>query len=451
MSAKTGLSRRKALRGTLGAAAVGVGLPFLDCFLNDNGTALAATGAPLPVRFGTWFWGCALNPGRWEPKEVGPYKAMAPELEPLAAHLRKVNVYSGMKVFLDGKPNGVHFSGPQGVLTGSVPGGGPGTQVGIAPSIDTIIAETVGMRTRFRSLEVACAGNASHSQSRRSGSVVNPAEVSPAALYARIFGSDFTDPNAATFTPDRDTMLRRSVLSAIAEERQDFVAKLGSGDRARMDEYFTSLRSLEQQIELQLQKPAPLAACTVPDKAGEGPIGTEIATVKANHKLFAGLLAHALACGQTNIINIAFADATSSLRRVGGTQTHHESTHEEPTDPVLGYQPGMTWYYGQIMESFAYLLSALDGIREGDATLLDRIVVMASTDAGYAKIHALENMPLITAGGAGGRMKTGIHVSAQGDPVTRLGLTLQQVMGVAVSAWGTESNRTSNTITEVLA
>jgi hypothetical protein len=444
-------SRRRVLRGVVGGAAVSVGLPFLDCFLNANGTALAATGAPLPVRFGTWFWGCGLNPGRWEPDEVGPYKSMKPDVAALAPFRAKVNIYSGLRVHLDGKPNGVHFSGPQGILTGSVPGGGPGTQVGVAPSVDTIIAETIGTRTRFRSLEVACTGNPSHSQSRRNGSVVNPAEVSPAALYTRIFGPEFTDPNAASFTPDTNTILRKSVLSSIADERKDFMTKIGAGDRARMDEYFTSLRALEQQIELQLQKPAPLEACKVPGKVEETPTGTEIATVKANHKLFADLLAHTVACGQTRVINIAFGDATSSLRKVGGTQTHHECTHEEPVDPKLGYQPEMTWYYEQIMESFAYMLSKFDSVKEGDATLLDRMAIMASTDAGYAKLHTLDNIPLITAGGAGGRLKTGIHVHAKGDPATRVGLTMQQIMGVAVSSWGTESNQTNKTITDVVA
>ena len=48
-------TRRAALRGVLGGTAVTIGLPFLDCFLNNSGTALAATGAPIPVRFGTWY------------------------------------------------------------------------------------------------------------------------------------------------------------------------------------------------------------------------------------------------------------------------------------------------------------------------------------------------------------------------------------------------------------
>jgi len=440
------IERRSVLRGVMGGTAVSVGLPFLDCFLNTNGTALAATGAQLPVRFGTWFWGLGLNPGRWEPNTEGKIDQLGAELQPLNAFKDRINVFSGMKAFLDGKPLQVHTSGAQAILTGTVPRGQP-TQ----PSIDTIVADVIGTRTRFRSLEVACAGNASHSQSRRNGAVVNPAEVSPAALYTRIFGPEFKDPNAADFKPDPAVMARRSALSAVVEDRKSFAKTLGAADKARLDEYFTSLRSLEQQLDLELSKPAPLESCTVPAQAEETVIGTELEMVKTNHKIFAGLLAHALACGQTRVINVAFTDSTSSLRKAGGHQTHHEYSHEEPVDAVLGYQPTMEWFFAHVMESFAYLLTSLDGIKEGDRSLLDRMLIMTGTDHGYAKLHGVENIPVLTAGGANGRVKTGLHFRAGGDSVSRIGLTVQQAMGVAVSTWGSESNQTSKPFGDMLA
>ena len=61
---KRTLDRRTVLRGMIGGAAVAIGLPLLEIFLNEHGTALADGGA-LPVRFGTWFWGCVMNPDRW--------------------------------------------------------------------------------------------------------------------------------------------------------------------------------------------------------------------------------------------------------------------------------------------------------------------------------------------------------------------------------------------------
>ena len=96
------------------------------------------------------------------------------------------------------------------------------------------------------------------------------------------------------------------------------------------------------------------------------------------------------------------------------------------------------------------MLATLDGIKEGDGTLLDRTLLFANTETGYAKIHSLENIPLITAGSAGGKLKTGLHYAAMGDPVTRVGLTLQQAMGLPVSTWGTESLKTSKPISEIL-
>ena len=74
------ISRRRVLRGMLNGAAVSVGLPILECLLNVNGTAFAS-GAPLPLRFGTWFWGLGVNPERWIPKKVGADYDLGVELQ----------------------------------------------------------------------------------------------------------------------------------------------------------------------------------------------------------------------------------------------------------------------------------------------------------------------------------------------------------------------------------
>lgn len=78
---KSKITRRRVLRGMLGGAAVTVGLPFLECFLNANGTALAS-GTPIPTRFGTWFWGLGMNPSVFVPKRDRWYVSIAS-----AAHL----------------------------------------------------------------------------------------------------------------------------------------------------------------------------------------------------------------------------------------------------------------------------------------------------------------------------------------------------------------------------
>ena len=444
MSATMNATRRNVLRGMMGGAAVSVGLPFLDCFLNVNGTALAS-GAPLPVAFGTFFWGCGLNPGRWEPKTVGANYDMNIETASLQRFKDRVNVISGMKVFLDGKGARPHFTGEMAILTGDVPREQPNYA-----SLDSIVADTIGTRTRFRSLEVTGTGKPTDSLSRRSASVSNPAEISPAALYTRVFGPDFTDPNSADFKPDPRVMVRRSVLSGVTDQREALLKQVGVSDRQRLDEYFTAVRQLEQQLDLQLQKPEPLAACSKSEQPTDAEIGTEIDNVVANHKLFAQILAHAVACDQTHVTNVVFGEATSPLRRAGTAMTHHIYTHEEPMDPQLGYQPHATYFMGRIVETLAFYLQTLDSIKEGDKTLLDRSLILAHSETGFAKIHALENIPMFLAGGAGGRIKTGMHIKADGEPVTRVGLTVQQALGVPVDSWGTMSLNTSKPVSELM-
>jgi hypothetical protein len=435
-------SRRNVLRGILGMSAVNVALPLLDCFLSTNGTALA-DGAPLPTRFGTWFWGCGLTPGRWEPTTVGANYDMPAQLPMLTPYKDQLSIFSGFKTFLDGNGLVPHVSGQRGIVTGTT-GKEPD------PSVDVLIADEIGANARFRSLEVAAIGNPNHSISRRSSSVINASEGSPAALYTRLFGPEFKDPNAADFKPDPRVMAKKSVLSAIKGPRDSLMNKLGAADKARLDEYFTSLRQIEQQIDIQLEKPQPLEACSTGTKPDDVPVGSEVTMARANHKLFVQILAHAIACDQTRVVNISFTDGASSLRKGGDPVTHHIHTHEDPVDEKLGYQPGAAWFEEQIMLSFAELLETFKNVREGDGTLLDHTVFMALSECGYAKQHSLEGIPIFLAGGKGsGKLKTGMHVRCDGEPGTRVGLTVQQCMGLSVNAWGVGAMRTARPLTEL--
>ena len=146
-------SRRRVLRGMLGGSAVAVGLPFLDCFLNGNGTALAATGKSLPACFGTWFNGLGLNPGFWEPKTNGANFELPLQLEPLKNFKSRINVFSGMRVMLDGHTPRVHDTGAHAILGGGIASDGESF-----PSIDVLIGDYIGAGTRFRSLQVNCVG-----------------------------------------------------------------------------------------------------------------------------------------------------------------------------------------------------------------------------------------------------------------------------------------------------
>jgi hypothetical protein len=443
------LTRRGVLRGMLAGGVVSVGLPILDCVLNTNGSAFASTGGQVPLRFATWFWGLGFGEADWRPKGSGADYELPSSLAALQPLKSKLNLFSGGEVFLDGQPNNTHFSGVQGVMTGKAIGTG-GDYTG---SLDTIIGDVIGAGTRFRSLEVACDGDPRTSWSARANSGLNPAEVSPLALYKRIFGPEFKDPNSAEFVPDPQVMLRRSALSAVTDSRQQLMRELGTADRAKLDNYFTSLRALEQKLDIQLQRPLPMLACTKP--AAPPPDKKQVLTLATDamerHDLFASLLAHAMACGQTRVANLAITQGMSGLLREGDSTNHHTLTHEEPIDATTGYQIKCAWFQSLYMQGLHNFATAMDAIHEGDKTLLDRMVIFAYTDHGAPRLHSLRNMPVITIGSADGKLKTGLYVPRPGDATTRVSFTIQQAFGVPAGNWGLGSNRVSSPIAEVLA
>ncbi|MEO2167097.1 MAG: DUF1552 domain-containing protein [bacterium] len=443
---KREITRRRFLRGTMGGAAITVGLPLLDIFLSNNGDALAS-GAPLPRRFGTWFWGCGMNAPRFDPRAIGTEWEISPELEPFA-HLREdFSVISGTSVLLAGETNQVHFTGAMGALTGEAP---PLAGESERTTFDVQIGDKIGNKTRFRSLDMAATGIAKHSNSQRNQSLRYPSETSPLALYQRVFGSGFTDPNAADFSPDPGVILRRSALSVLHEDRTKLEVTLGATDRARLDEYFTALRQLELQLDLQLRKPPPMEACSFPDSPEAATPGLEVENVIENHRLMAQILAMALACDQTRVFNMVFSNRASSLHAPGSTDTHHTLTHEEPKDPELGYQVKATEFVLHSMRAYATLIETLKAIPEGDGTLLDNCLVMGFSETSDANTHSVTGLPFLIAGRAGGRVKSGIHARGVGETASRVGLTLQQAMGLRVARFGVKQNETDKPFTEIM-
>jgi hypothetical protein len=438
------MGRRNFLKGTFYGSAVTVGLPILDCFLNTNGTAFAATGQQLPSIFGSWFQYLGMNPGRWVPEKVGTEYVNNIELAMFERWKPRINLVSGANYYLDGRPVETHRTGVQIATLGGIP---TGRESGA--SLDSDIADVIGTSTRFRSIDVTGTGGRL-SVSKRAGAAYNPAEASPEALYRRIFGPEFQDPNSAEFIPSTKILAKQSVLSQVKEQRQQVMRAVGAADRARLDEYFTSLRQLEQQIAMQTEKPAPLPACAVLDELGEEAApSAEVTAVERNVDLFGTLIAHALACGQTRVFN--FAMNTQGCHKAGSTNGWHAYTHEEPIDEVLGYQREVTWFILWANNLFANFIDKLEKMPEGNGSVLDRTLILWQTDHGYARTHTMDNVSIMTVGNAGGRFRTGRHIAFSGDPASRVGLTVQQGFGVPISNWGTLSNAATKPVTDMLA
>ena len=442
------LNRRRVLRGMLNGGAVTVGLPLLNIFLNGNGNAMA-DGSKMPVRFGTWFWGLGMNASVFTPKKFGTDFEFPPEIEMLGEHRDKINLLSNGTAFRDNSPVICHVTGWAVARCGIAP---MNNNLG-AETYDVKIANTISNTRRFRSLTANAAADARVSYSYEDPNTPSPAEYSPLLFYGRLFGEEWPDPNAKDFKPSPRIMARKSALSGVMNEMNKLNAKVGAEDKARLDQYFTGLRQLEQQFDQQLTKPEPLAACHpgAAPKDSDMKLGNENAIVNHRHKMMTDLMAMAVACDQTRVFNMAYSAAISYTTKAGYDKPFHTCTHEEPVNEKLGYQETASWFTRRAMDGFAYFVSSFANIKEGDGTLLDNTFLVGDTDHGLARLHALDGIPMFTAGKAGGKLKTGQHLDMKGKTVARMGYTAMKLMGVDVASFGDRSNTTSEMISEILA
>lgn len=439
-------NRRQILKGMVKGIGVTVALPYLDYFLNGNGTALAS-GAPLPVRFGTWGYGLGGTKKLFVPQNTGLNYDLPDEIASWAPIRDDVNLFTNGNAFPDASPNRNHYTGWVVSRTGIAPAAGAGP----SETIDITIAKQIGGATRFSNLTATATADARDTYSYYNASTPNAPEWSPLALYNRLFGIDFQNPNADEFVMDPQVIARRSVLTAIMDQERSLMKTVGTADRERLDQYFTGLRQLERQFEQRLTKPQPLASCVPP---GEAPMDVamdqSVEAVKMRHQMMAELMAMAVACDQTRVFNMTYSAGFASTIRPGYDKPHHTCTHEEPVDDALGYQENASYFTRRSMESWVDFVEAFKKIPEGDGTLLDNVLILGTTDVGYARTHTVDGMSVFLAGRAGGKVKSGHHIDLNGGSVAQVGYTALRLMGVDTPSWGTLSNESSEVISDVL-
>lgn len=447
------LNRRTVLRGMLGGAAIAVALPPLEAMLDVNGTAYAG-GDTIPKRFGVFFWGNGVKKDRWNPSATGADWPLSPALQPLAAVKQYVSVVSGMDI-KTGNERG-HHAGAVGILSGSPmisqdPGGAPYASTFSAPSIDQVVARAFAERepTRFRSLEIGVTqqvvrgeGTTLHYLSHNGPDNANPPTYSPRAVFDRIFGEGFTDPST---TPEIDPRLalRRSILDAVMNDARAIESRVGTTDRLRIQQHLESVRTLERQIEVIESMPPPIDACELPER----PATFDAFDYRGSSRVMSDLVAMAFACDQTRVFSNMFSGGVSLAvyRTLGAGENHHSLSHDEPGD-----QPMMQNITRYIMEEFAYQLEALRAIPVGDGNLLDHCAILASSDVADGRAHSIDDYPILVAGGAGGRLRSGVHVRRPGDNTSKVLLSILQALDLPFTEFGNRGGRVTEPVAELM-
>jgi hypothetical protein len=423
------IQRRTLLRGLLGGAVVTVGLPPLERFFNAHGTAYAdAASDGFPKRFGLFFWGNGVLPPRWIPTGKGADWQLSDQLQPLAPLKSKVSVVSGTRLLTPN--NNPHGAGAAGLLSGRplLMTGGDVTFAG--PTIDQVIAAVIGKDTRFKSLEFGAAPGGGLSYNGPNSQ--NPPESSPHKLFARIFGSGFTMPGEKPkFDPTLG--LRRSILDGIGTDLQAVRKQVGYADQQRLDQHLEGVRELEKRLQKLELAPPKLDACKVP--ATPDPEYPDIEgrpQLLLKNKLMAELTAYAFACDQTRVFSNFLSMPVNNLLFMGAPAGHHELTHNEPGD-----QPEVHKIVLLCIEALRDQLLALDAIAEGDGTLLDHCAVLGASEVSLGRTHSLEEMPIVVAGSAGGKLRTNYHHRGEGgENTSKVLLSIARAVGANLASFG---------------
>lgn len=432
-------NRRQVLRGLFGGAAVSVALPLLDGMLSTSGQALA-DGAPLPKRFGIFFWGNGVRLAKWNPTTTGAGFALSEALQPLKNVKEYLGVVSGMSI-KTGNERG-HHAGCVGILSGAPmipqdPMGAPFASTFSSRSIDQIIAAEIGKTTRYKSLELAVSrsvvtgeGTTLRYVSHNGPDSANPPEFDPKKLFERVFGVGFEDPELKK-REDLKVGLRRSVLDAVWGEAKALQSTVGAADRMRLDAHMTGIRALETRLA---SLPPTVGACAKPTATGSFPTVDGKEPMEERMHAFSDLLALVLACDLTRVFSIQFTGSVGGtvFWQVGASQGHHELSHDEPGD-----QPTVHATTVFTMKQLAYLLEKLKATPEGTGNLLDRTAILASSDAAHGREHTISDYPILVAGKAGGALRGDYHYrSTSGENASMVLLSLVRSMGIPATDFG---------------
>ena len=400
------LDRRAFLRG----AGVCLSLPFLDAMTPAFGRE-KDKAERVPRRMVAIETNMGILPQFFFPEKAGRDYAPTPYLERLAAHRKNLTVFSG--VSLPGV-TGAHAA-EKCFLTGTPHPERGGFRNWV--SLDQYAAEQIGNQTRYPSLVLAMSSEGGQTLSfTRSGAPIS-AERSPKKLFQTLFVQGKPDEVAANVESLKQG---RSMLDFVSDQSRRLNRSLSKSDQRRMDQYYTSVRELEQRLHSSEEweyKPKPTVTAKAPEDIDDAKAFVQ------KTRLMLDVMKLALETDSTRLISL-FIDTT-----VIHNITHH-GNRPEVLDELRGHEEKQ-------FDALGSFLTALGDTQEDGQSLLDRTMVLYGTCMGSANSHSNVNLPTLLAGGG---FKHGQHLAFDTQnnyPLTNLYLSMLQRLGIETNEFST--------------
>jgi hypothetical protein len=400
------ITRRTLLRGT-GAA---LGLPHLEAFAQSKET---------PRRMLAICNNLGVLPGGFFPTKPGRDYELPAYLKEIGAFRNDFTVFSGLS---HPDVDGSHASEVCFLPAAPHPANG-GFRNSI--SLDQVMAEQIGVKTRFPSLTFGVNVNrGQRSLTWTGGGVMIPCEDSPSAIYKRLF----LQGSAEEIEQQMNRLkLGESIMDAVAEHARGLKKDLGSRDVERLDQYMTGVRELERRLVLAREwekKPKPKTTAPEPKDPADSRLYME------KVRLMYDMARLAFETDSTRLITLFLDSSNSPAIDVEGIQItdgYHNLSHHGRNESKLAQLTAIdTWHFKLLNELFTKLKAA----KEDGETLLDRSMVLYGSNFGDANKHTTDNLPVLLAGGG---FKHGQHLAfdkQRNHPLPNLFLSMLHKMGV---------------------
>jgi hypothetical protein len=430
------ISRRTVLKGLSTAVA----LPWLEAMGPLASWADEASPTKTaPNRMGFLYVPNGKNMADWTPASEGAGFELTPILDPLSPVKDDILVLSGLTADgarAHGDGGGDHARALASFLTGAHPVKTDGTDIRNGVSVDQVAASRIGDQTRLSSLEIGCepgamAGNCdsgyscvySSTMAWRSATQPMPKEVNPKLVFERLFGA-----GAGADRAKRDK-LRQSILDFVREDTRDLAGKLGKTDQRKLDEYFSSIRDIEQRIA---------RAATLPEvKTPEFPVPAGVPGNYQEHvRLMCDLMVLAFQTDQTRVCSFVLVNEGSNKAYpfIGVAEGHHDLSHHGNDAKKKEKIREINKFH---VSQLSYLLQKLKAIPEGEGTLLDHCMIAYGSANSDGNAHNHDDLPVLLAGKGGGTIQTGRHIRYPKEtPISNLWLSMLDRMDVKVPFLG---------------
>ncbi len=436
--------RRSFLRG-LGTL---MALPALEALTPRASLAAAAKAAQTPLRMAFLYIPNGVCVHEWFPSGSDAGYKLGVSCQALEPHRGDLSIVTGLahdKARSNGDGAGDHARSNAAFLTGIQPKKTAGADVHLGISVDQIAANKIGFQTKLSSLELSTDGVRSAGRcdsgyscayqfnlSWRNETTPMAPEMDPRLVFERLFG-----PGAAGSTPEakRRRLMQKSVLDSVLSDARDLQKAATAADRAKLDEYFTSVREIEQQIERaeKMTKPLPkgvTAPTGVPD------------TYEEHIRIMFDMLVLAFQTDTTRIstFGLAHDGSNRSFADIGVPEGHHQLSHHQRDPEKLRKLALIDKFY---IKQLAYFLDKMKSVKDADGTsLLHNSMIVYGSALCDGDRHNHDQLPVILAGHGRGTLSPGRHIALQQEtPMTNLYLSMLDRLGVPAERVGDSTGR----------